>query len=49
MGSLERLPKIGDLITTGNVRLEVVDMDGTRIDRLLVFIAPPSGAAATSD
>jgi putative hemolysin len=33
---LERLPKIGDIVTVGNVHLEVVDMDGGRIDRLLV-------------
>lgn len=42
MGSLERLPKIGDMITSGNVRLEVVDMDGTRIDRLLASVTPAS-------
>jgi putative hemolysin len=40
MGNLERLPKIGDLVLDGNVRMEVVDMDGTRIDRLLVTAVP---------
>ncbi len=36
--SLEDLPKIGDIVNSGDLRLEVVDMDGTRIDRLLVTI-----------
>jgi putative hemolysin len=48
MGSLERLPKIGDMMTSGNVRLEVVDMDGTRIDRLLASVALSEGEQAVS-
>lgn len=36
--SLEALPKIGDAVTSGDLRIEVVDMDGTRIDRLLVTL-----------
>ena len=48
MGSLERLPKIGDMILSGDVRIEVVDMDGTRIDRLLVSVAPPSDESAVA-
>lgn len=38
MGSLERYPKISDLVVVGDVRVEVVDMDGTRVDRLLVSV-----------
>jgi putative hemolysin len=39
--SLEDLPKIADVVTSGDLRLEVVDMDGTRIDRLLVTVVSP--------
>lgn len=47
MGSLERLPKISDVVLNGTVRIEVVDMDGTRIDRLLVTLALPTDDAKT--
>jgi putative hemolysin len=36
--SLEDLPKIGDKVTSGQLEIEVIDMDGTRIDRLLVTV-----------
>lgn len=35
---LEELPKIGDVVEFEGVRMEVVDMDGKRIDRLLVTL-----------
>lgn len=34
--SLDHLPAIGETVEVGNCRLEVVDMDGHRIDRVLV-------------
>jgi len=37
---LERIPKVGDRATWGALTLEVVDMDGRRLDRVLVSIAP---------
>lgn len=40
--SLEDLPQIGDKVTSGDLELEVIDMDGTRIDRLLVTVVSPS-------
>jgi len=41
---LGRVPQIGDHFEWGGLRLEVVDMDGKRIDRVLVVrrTAPPS-------
>jgi putative hemolysin len=33
---LQRIPKPGDYITIGGLRYEVVDMDGNRIDKVLV-------------
>jgi len=33
---LGHIPAVGDLVTIGDVTLEVVDMDGKRIDRVLV-------------
>jgi putative hemolysin len=35
---LQDVPKVGDVVTSGQVRIEVVDMDGKRIDRLLVSV-----------
>jgi putative hemolysin len=35
---LERLPKVGEVVPCGDVRIEVVDMDGTRIDRVLIAL-----------
>jgi putative hemolysin len=35
---LERLPEVGEVIPCGDISIEVVDMDGTRIDRLLIVV-----------
>lgn len=37
----ERIPVAGDVVTLGEWRFEVVDMDGVRIDKVLVQQAPP--------
>jgi putative hemolysin len=39
--SMGRIPKAGDVFETGRFRFEVVDMDGRRVDKVLVTIAPP--------
>ncbi|HEC21393.1 MAG TPA: HlyC/CorC family transporter [Chloroflexi bacterium] len=48
MGRLERIPRLGDEVQTGNVRFRVVDVDGMRIDRLHISFdgheLPPEGA-----
>jgi len=41
---LGRIPEIGARTIFGGVQLEVVDMDGQRIDRVLVTMSPPPGA-----
>jgi putative hemolysin len=42
---LGRIPEVGAFFTLGNVRFEVVDMDGNRIDKVLIRIqASPSDA-----
>jgi putative hemolysin len=33
---LERVPKIGDRFSWMNFNIEIVDMDGARIDKVLV-------------
>ncbi|MBX7165312.1 MAG: hemolysin family protein [Pirellulales bacterium] len=43
---LERIPKVGDRCTWQGVELEVVDMDGPRIDRVL--LTPPAGSEGAS-
>lgn len=44
LSRLERMAKIGDVVQWDSLRIEVVDMDGTRIDRVLIQIpeAPAS-------
>jgi putative hemolysin len=37
---LERIPKTGDHLEVGGLRFEVVDMDGNRIDKVLVTRIP---------
>lgn len=37
----ERIPVAGDVVTMGDWRFEVVDMDSVRIDKVLVQQAPP--------
>ncbi|MCK9590404.1 MAG: hemolysin family protein [Methanoregula sp.] len=41
---LERIPKTGDHIEVGGLRYEVVDMDGNRIDKVLVTRIPAERA-----
>lgn len=35
-----RIPKAGDLFTYQNLKIEIVDMDGERVDKLLVYVQP---------
>jgi putative hemolysin len=46
---LGRLPEGGESFQHGNLRIEVVDMDGRRIDRVLVQQLPEEGRAAASE
>ena len=39
---LERLPIVGEVVPCGDVSIEVVDMDGNRIDRLLITLNKPA-------
>jgi putative hemolysin len=36
MSALRRVPRAGDAFETSGLRLEVVDMDGRRVDKVLV-------------
>ena len=36
LAELERIPTAGDVVSWRGLRIEVVDMDGRRIDKLLV-------------
>jgi len=38
---LDRLPTVGDVVEWSGWRLEVVDMDGRRIDKVLATLIPP--------
>jgi putative hemolysin len=42
MSRLARVPREGDRFTWGNLRFEVVDMDGRRVDKVLVERHPPA-------
>jgi putative hemolysin len=42
MLALGRVPKTGDIFERGGYRFEVVDMDGNRVDRVLVSRSQPS-------
>ncbi|BBO35289.1 hemolysin family protein [Lacipirellula parvula] len=47
---LERLPTVGEIVPCGDISIEVVDMDGNRIDRLLITLtkaAAPNDASPT--
>jgi putative hemolysin len=45
---LERLPEVGEHVVCGDLDIEVVDMDGTRIDRLIVTVARKDSAEGAS-
>lgn len=42
MAALGRVPSIGDVFQIGDHRFEVVDMDGNRVDRVLIGRVPPA-------
>jgi magnesium and cobalt exporter, CNNM family len=44
MLALGRVPKTGDVFERGGYRFEIVDMDGNRVDRVLVSRIPPASA-----
>ena len=44
MLALERVPRTGDVFDRGSYRFEVVDMDGNRVDRVLVSRTHPPGS-----
>ena len=45
MSILGRVPTAGDLFEWQHLRIEVVDMDGRRVDKLLVTLLPLSEEA----
>jgi putative hemolysin len=47
MKLLGRVPQVGDRFSIGGFRLEVVDMDQNRVDKLLVTRADPPKPTAT--
>lgn len=52
MAALGRVPRTGDVFERGRYRFEVMDMDGNRVDRVLVSVVPqaidPPGDAPPS-
>jgi putative hemolysin len=49
MWLLGRLPQTGDVVTWKNWRLEVVDLDGKRIDKVLASSIPEVQAQAPDE
>lgn len=43
MARLNRVPMVADRVTAGDYLFEIVDMDGRRVDRVLIMPAPASG------
>jgi putative hemolysin len=44
MRALGRVPRTGDVFEQQGFRFEIVDMDGNRVDRLLVTPLPPAAS-----
>jgi putative hemolysin len=44
MEQLSRIPSTGDYFEWNGIRFEVVDMDGHRVDKVLVSFIPIGGA-----
>lgn len=42
MGDLGRIPVVGDKIAFKSYQFEVMDMDGNRVDKVLITVPPPS-------
>ncbi len=42
MGDLGRIPVVGDTIILKSYRFEVMDMDGNRVDKVLITVPPPA-------
>jgi putative hemolysin len=49
MWVLGRVPQTGDIVTWQQWRLEVVDMDGKRIDKILATRITPLRESASAD
>lgn len=49
LAKLGRVPRAGDTFTWRDLRVEVIDMDGTRIDKLLVSVQPGRRSADGGD
>jgi len=41
MKQMGRIPKEADIILLDNLKIEVVDMDGKRVDKILVYTQNP--------
>jgi putative hemolysin len=48
MTRLGRVPRVGDRVVWGGYRLEVVDMDGRRVDKVLIERVSGGSAAASN-
>ena len=48
LGLLKRPPKVGDTFEWSQLKLEIVDMDGPRIDRVLVVRQLSAGGEGAS-
>ncbi|PJF33557.1 MAG: hypothetical protein CUN49_18300, partial [Candidatus Thermofonsia Clade 1 bacterium] len=48
MSQFGRIPQVGDVYEADGLRFEIVDMDGYRVDRVLVSSLPPSGPSRTA-
>jgi putative hemolysin len=46
MWLLERVPQTGDVATLANGRLEVIDLDGKRVDKVLATRLPQAAPLA---
>jgi putative hemolysin len=49
MAFLGRIPKSGDHFEWGGFRFEVMDMDGHRVDKVLIQVLPPATPSPPQD
>ncbi|QOJ13376.1 MAG: HlyC/CorC family transporter [Planctomycetia bacterium] len=49
MARLGRIPRVGDTLTWLEAKFEVVDMDGHRVDKVLVYPPPPEPTSGSAE
>jgi putative hemolysin len=49
MHQIDAIPTVGQTFTWQGFRFEIIDMDGRRVDKVLVLPPPPEGAGSATE